>query len=333
MAPFPDEKPAFDPAIQTEEISFKPREMVDCDGCNRANPPNRLNCIYCGAALAISPDVAAGVTPSLRKLESFERGFNVVVTKVQTTDHIVKIGRLLSSEPASFLAILEAKTPLPLARVESETDAECLLSRLNELGVISQVVTDVDLAAERPPIRLSGIDLGAESLTLTDFNTGRTTTIPKTDLVLIVTGTITHARIDSLEKKRRRGKQTKVLEESSTTSDEQLVDLYSSQDPIGFRVHLTGFDFSCLGARKGMLAAENMRLLAALLVDTCPNAKLVNNYDSIRDELGDVWGVESRKDTKGLLRIRVGKHEFGSVASTNNLLQFTKYSRLQWQLL
>jgi hypothetical protein len=180
--------------------------------------------------------------------------------------------------------------------------------------------------------RLSGIDFGDATLGLRDFNTGELTGIATNDLVLIVDGLLARSQVDSLEKKRRRSKENKVIEETATSADEAVLDLYARNDPAGFRVHLTGFDFSCLGEQKGMLATENLQLLTELLVAEAPNAKFVDTYDSVRQALGDVWDVESRKDSQGLLRVGFGKREFGTVASTSNLNQFTKYSRLQWHL-
>ena len=143
---------------------------------------------------------------------------------------------------------------------------------------------------------------------------------------------ITASRVDSLEKKRRRGT-TKLIDETATASDESILDMYSKRDGIGFRVHLTGFDFSCLGDDKGLLAVENLRRLIVRLKEHAPNAKLVTNYGSVRPALSQVWEIESRKDSQGLKRSGFGKREFGAVASSSNLNQFTKYSRLQWHLL
>jgi hypothetical protein len=142
---------------------------------------------------------------------------------------------------------------------------------------------------------------------------------------------LTKGRVDSLEKKRRHGK-TKLIDETATSSDEQIFDLYTRDDATGFRVFQAGFDFSCLGDDKGLLASENIRLLIAELKQRAPNAKYINSYGHVRRLLDDVWKIESRKDSQGLQRSGFGKVEFGSVASTSNLMQFNKFSRLQWHL-
>jgi hypothetical protein len=135
-------------------------------------------------------------------------------------------------------------------------------------------------------------------------------------------------KIDSVEKRRRKGKTT-VLAEATTSTDESVFDLYTGADAIGFRVHLAGFDYSCLGDEKALLATENMSRLIRQLCLHAPRLTVVENYKRIRSLLTGIWDVESRKDLQGLQRAGFGKVEFGTVHSTNNIEQFTKFSRLQ----
>ncbi len=328
-----ESKPAFDPRIQTEDIAFDPNELVGCT-CGRMNPPNRLSCLYCGRELEITDDAATSIKTNLRKLESWERGFNVILRErsAEGVSNNEKAAMLLSMEPVDLTLILYAGCPLPLARVESEKEAEIIVNGLTPLGLKCSIVRDDDLSVDKPPVRLSTIEDREGSFALKDFNTGNVTEIAKDDLALIVTGILISGKVDSLEKKRR-GKESKLLDETTTAADESVLDIYTLHDPNGFRVRSTGFDFSCLGEDKGLLAAENLRALMRFLKERSPNAKLVDNYSAVRQSLGSVWEVESRKDSKGLQRAGFGKTGFGTVASTNNLNQFTKYSRLQWHLL
>src|ERR1035437_7172829 len=70
--------PTFDPLIQSEDIAFKPEEMRTCSACQRSNAPNRISCLYCGTDLGIPPDNGLPVKIKLRKLEPWERGFNII---------------------------------------------------------------------------------------------------------------------------------------------------------------------------------------------------------------------------------------------------------------
>lgn len=332
MPEITDNTHSFDPNIQSEDIAFKRDEMITCKGCGRTNPPNRFNCIYCAHELEISPSDAAAIKPTSRKLESWERGFNVIILK--------QLGDALNFRPAADLLgltidtlseVVASNTQLPVARVESEKEAAVICNNLEQCGFACSVVSDDELAIDKLHVRLSGMEFTHENLVLVNFNTNESTEIAWSDLVLIVSGILTKGRVDSLEKKRRRGK-TKVIDETATSSDEMIFDLYKRDDATGFRVYLAGFDFSCLGHDKGLLAIENMRLLINQLKQRAPNTKYMNSYGRIRHLLDDVWEIESRKDFHGLQRSGFGKVESASVASTSNLTQFNKFSRLQFHL-
>lgn len=164
-----------------------------------------------------------------------------------------------------------------------------------------------------------------------DFNTAKAVEIVKDDLALIVKGTIFQSKTESIKKLKRGGK-GKILAETPTSSDEILIDIYGRGDPLGFRIMPHGFDFSCLGEGKGILAVENIRSLIIAFKDFAPDAKVVTDYTSVKDVLGDVWDIEERNDPLGLRRHGFGKRALGHVAFSNNLNQFTRYSRLQWHL-
>ncbi len=332
MADTSENQPAFDPLIQTENIAFRADEMVDCEACSRKNPPNRLKCMYCGGGLAVKAEFAEAISPISRKLEAWEKGFNVISLSAVGDADIKKAATLLQIESTLVETILSAGTPLPLARVESSEEAELLISRLTDLGFTCSIVTDESLNTDDLPIRASGIDISDGFISVIDFNTREVAPIPADELALIVTGMLSKSKVDLIEKKGRGGK-TKLLDETETASDEAVIDIYSRSDAKGFRINLAGFDFSCLGESKGLLASENIRRLSVVLTENAPHARFVADYVSIRHTLSDVWEVDARRDPKGRQRAGFGKVEFGSVASTSNVRQFTKYSRLQWQLL
>ncbi len=289
--------------------------------------------MYCGRELSISAEQAQLFRHRSRKLEPWEKGFNVIIWDNSDGDlPVIELSDLLGIEPADAETILKAGCPLPTARIEFAREAYLLADKIRQVGLKTAIVSDADLDAEHPPIRSRGLDLHDGEIALKDFNTTSTHQIRTDDIGAIVHGTILASRTDIIEKKRRRGK-TKLLDESETTFDEIIIDIYSKHDPRGFRIYSTGFDFTCLGADKGLLAGENMRLLIGRLSEMAPSSAVISNYDNIKEALGMVWEVESRKDSKGLQRAGFGKVEFGSVASTSNLRQFTKFSRLQWHLL
>jgi hypothetical protein len=326
----PKGSPAFDPAIQTENLAFAPDEMVVCD-CGRKNPPNRLHCLYCGAGLAVEIDGTTLVKAHLRKLEEWERGYNLVKTGVRVDPKIPLIAGLLSLDADTVSEIINAATSLPLARVESAEQADLIRNGLENLGVETKVVNDTELDTDKPPVRLNGIEMTPSGISVRAFNTGEVTAIDIDEPVLMVTGILSVSRIDAVEKRRRSGGKA-TIDETATNADEMVLDLYCKNTPNGFRVNMAGFDFSCLGADKSLLAGDNMGRLVSKLKEHLHSAHIIDAYASLRQALGNVWEIESRNEAKGVQRAGFAKFGFASVSSTSNATQFTKYSRLQWHL-
>jgi hypothetical protein len=321
--------------VQTENIAYKPDEMIDCAKCNRSNPPSRLNCFYCGDDLPVSDAQSKLLKPNLRKLESWEKGFNVILTpnpQVFDETKFTKIAALLKLEKEILEKLIQANNPLPLARVESQREAEVIKTRLGEIAVETSIVSDEVLAIEKSPRRLRGIEFADGKLILILFNQDETVEMRLEDFALIVTGLIRERKISATEKYNKKG-ENKILDSSETASDEVLIDIYSRQDSAGFRIYSKGFDFSCLGEVKEILAKDNIKKIAVKLREVAPEAKFIEDYVPNRSVLANVWEVEQRTDSQGLKREGFGKFNMGNVTTVNNLSQFTKYSRLQWHLL
>jgi hypothetical protein len=316
--------------VQTESIAFNPDEMIVCRKCARPNPPVRLKCFYCAAELELSAAQTAKLQPGLRKLEDWEKGFNLIF-QPELSDAMqfdaMGTAKILRLETEILRKIVETKKTLPLARVESGKEAEIIGAKLREKGLTVSIVSDEKLAADIFPTRLRGLEFDGERLLLILFNTSEIVEIQREDLILIVSGAIYERKTQSVEK-RKKG-ENKILDVIETTSDESLIDIYSREYTNGYRILAKGFDFSSLEAEKGMIATENMKKLAAKLWEFAPNAKFDNDYRTIREILGAVWEIENRKDSQGLKRHGFGKFDFSNVATTSNLRQFTKYSRLQ----
>jgi len=155
--------------IQTENIAFKSDEMIRCVKCERANPPNRLKCLYCVAELEISETQSRYLKPNLRKLEFWEKGFNLIYTPnspVSSDTTRTEIAKLLKMEREVLNKIIEAGKTLPLARAESEKEAEITQNCLLELGVETRILSDEILAIEKPTRRLRGFEFLDDKLIL-----------------------------------------------------------------------------------------------------------------------------------------------------------------------
>lgn len=316
---------------QSENSAFAPGELVACAACARVNPPTRSKCLYCGAELPVSGGENKFFRPDLRRLEAWEKGFNLVFTGasvVADDAELAQISLLLKLEKEVLREILTSENSLPLARVETAGEAEIIQKRLRDAALETTILADADLKSEQSPHRLRGMEFWDDRLVLILFNADEIAEIKWTDVNLIVAGALFERRVEMTETRRKKGA-SKLLDSNETASDELLFDIYGADDFIGYRVEQTGFDFSCLGAEKTLLAAENIKRLVAELSRRAPNAKIVDDYLKIRAPLGAVWQVEERTDTQGLKRASFGSFNLGNVTTINNSAQFTKYSRLQ----
>ena len=170
----------------------------------------------------------------------------------------------------------------------------------------------------------------ANSIIAIDFNTYDEYQISAADLVLIVTGNIFRSKVESAAK-RVKG-DAKVIDRTETSSDEMIIDIYDRQDATGYRISPGGFDFSCLADDKDLLSAENIRKMAVRLRQFAPTGRFIDGYAAICGPLSAVWENEQRSDSKGMRQTGVGKKVIDKVSTSDNLMQFTKFSRLQRRL-
>jgi hypothetical protein len=312
--------------LRAEEIGFSPDELVECKKCGKANPPNRPTCLYCANEIG-------GVAPAridLRELDDWENGFNVVLIRARGADvdrAAFELASLLKSEKEFLQTIFSAGRSIPIARVELENQARAISEKLAAFGIGVKIIPDEELQPSSPPARLRSIAIDDGELKLQMFGSNQVEVIKRDQLALIVPGLIIAEKTESIERRKRRS--TKTLNSTATSADAQVIDVYSSENPTGWRIPPSGFDFSCLGSEKALLVANNMNTLVARLVEFSPTAKLIDDYQNVRSMLEHAWPTEARRDTN---RLGVGRKKFSSVFTTNNMVQFTKYSRMQWRL-
>jgi hypothetical protein len=313
--------------IQSEKIAFDLDELLACSNCGKQNPPNRSSCLYCAAALELPAGHEAAVRLNLRPLEAWENGYNIVYVPPADNPGHAGIAYYLKYEPDLVAQMLDAAHPFPLARIESRSDADMAVKSLKGLGLKTSVVRDIDLKIGKPNIRLRSVEFGDDSIALTSFNTADVTRLESDSIALIVTGRIVELKAESVEKRKK--KERKILDETSTSSDEMLIDLYTRESVQGWRIAARGFDFSGLGKHKRLLATENLETLLKTLRAVAGSAVFIDEYVARMNTLTSVWDIERQTDFEGLKRAGMGKIGFGSVVRTSNLTQFTKYSRLQ----
>jgi hypothetical protein len=315
--------------------AFSPGEMVGCEACLRANPPTRMNCLYCGAAMpapAVGDDLRR---PPLRPLETWEQGFNVVLacraTDESGVDQLTEAGALLRLEAGQLREMTQAHMPLPLARVATREEAALLDRRLRGLGWPVEIVPDEELRVETDaPKRIRKLEIGADALAGWTSAEGEGARVEWGSLTLIVAGRIARKRIEVEERRGggRRGAEGEVVETREFHDDESALDLYAAGSVAGWRIMAENFDYTCLGAAKSLTAAENFTRLVATLRERAPRAVYDDSYRSVRHYLKFAWPLAEQTGAGSLKRIRPGRYNAEAVTSVTNETQFTRYGRL-----
>ena len=312
---------------------FAPGQMVACEECLRANAPTRMACLYCGAPLPVTEQSAALRRPTLKKLEEWEQGFNVVTLPrgagAATPEAFEEAAALLRLDAGRLGEIVGAGRALPLARASSPEEAELIAGRLKALGLDAEVFSDELLGA--PPARVRAFDFEDDALVCRTAHDAARPRVRWAEVVLLVTGRIVSRRVEVAERQRGFGGRSEMVDARELASDEAVLDVYAApgEGPAAFRVLSGGFDYSCLGEGKGLLAAENFGSLVGALRRRAPAAVYDDEYARFRPLLSDAWPAAERTESLGVRRERVGRFNTEAVTTVSNEGQFTRYARLR----
>lgn len=332
--PFIDEDAGATPPVPR---AFAPAEMVACEACLRANAPARMNCLYCGAVMAVADASNDLRRPSLRALEAWEQGFNVVLlphsADTSSVDNLPEAARLLKLETGQLLEMTQAGlSALPLARAASREEATLVESKLRALGIEVEVVADEHLAVETDaPKRIRKLEINSEALTGWTSAEGEGVRIEWADIVLLLAGRIARKRIEVEERRSGRigaSQGGEVVETREFQTDESVLDLYFAGSIVNWRIMAENFDYSCLGADKSLTAAENFTRLSETLRERATVAAYDESYRGARPFLKFAWPLTEQTEAGNLRRIRPGRYNSEAVTSVTNETQFTRYGRL-----
>ena len=311
--------------------------MVRCDECLRANPPTRVNCLYCAAVLPLSETTVKLQKPALRPLEKWEQGYNNILlprsanaAEALADPDLREAADLLRLRPADLTLILAARIPLPLARAATIDEASLVQRRLSSLGIETRIVSDTGPGTDATgPIKVRVLEI--DDLGVYAFQTPETPAIRVSwsDFLLLVVGRLTVKRVEMKEEKGGRT-ENRILDASEFVTDEMAVDFYSKQHTVPYRITANSFDFSCLAEQKGLVASENISTLVNLIRHRAPDAEYDDSFNSVRKALEVVWPAEQQNDSTGWRRERPGKYSIGSVTELSNEIQFLRYSRLRY---
>jgi hypothetical protein len=314
--------------------AFAPGEMVACEACVRANPPTRMNCLYCGAVLPVGDAENDLRRPVLKALEAWEQGFNVVLVPQGAADEL-SVDKL--SEAAAFLRVetgqlremLRAGVYLPLARVAARDEASLVERRVRALGCRVETVADEELGVEtHAPKRIRRLEIGADALTGWSSAESEAERVEWPEVALIVAGRIARKRIEVEERRGGRRAEAEVVETREFQTDESALDLYFKGSVVNWRIMAENFDYTCLGAEKCLTAAENFKRLAETLRVRATAADFDDSYRSVRALLKFAWPLAEQTEAGSLKRVRPGRYNAEAVTSVTNETQFTRYGRL-----
>ena len=320
------------PVKPTESQGYAPDQMIRCDECLRANPPTRVSCLYCSAALPHNETTAKLRKPVLRQPEKHELGFNCILLKDQpgklTSEALAEAAKLLRLSTENLKNLLAAGIPLPIARTASSEEAKFVVERMVNLGLSVLTISDEELGIqEKNLIRVRGMLLEDDCFTGYQAAGQDAVVISWANVSLVVVGRLVTSKVE-LSERITRGSENEILDSSQFFADEPVFDLYSADLDQAFRVSANSFDFSCLNEQKGLIASENLTRLRELVVSKSKNAKVDASYAHVKKLLDFAWSIQQETVSGGWRRERPGKYSLGASLLNSNESQFTRYSRL-----
>jgi len=322
------------PVGPSEPPGYAPGEMVRCETCLRANPPTRVNCLYCGAVLPVNENYLHLQQPTLRPLEKWEQGYNIILKPVAAEtlpgNTLTEAAKLLKSSSESLSRLVSFQMAMPLCRAASFDEASLIQRRLQDLQLETHIVTDKELEMEKPVIRIRAAQIGDSGMMLTQAGGSKGLWLPWDDIRLLASGQLVMKEVETRDQKKARG-EGQLLEATETFTDEAAIDIYGS-DTESYRIAANNFDFSCLGEQKGLLASNNFLTLINLLRARAPHAVYDDSYKLVRQVLEVAWPSEQQTMSRGWRREFPGKYSIGSVTAASNEVQFTRYTRLLYHL-
>ena len=325
--------PFLGPVEPSEPLGFPAEQMIRCEECLRANPPTRVNCLYCVAPLPLTESAARLRKPVLRQPEKHQLGYNNILLPARevSTLMVTDAAALLKLSTENMQQLMSQNLPMPVARTASREEAELVTLRLKDLGLSCVTVGDEELGlsfSETSVKRVRAMSFVDEQVVIYHSGTEEAH-ISWSDVILILPARLIETRLEIKERMTRK-KENEILDTNEFFRDEAVIDFYTTTHSFTWRVGATGFDFSCLGSEKALIANENIRKLERLIVAKAVNARFDDSYQRLRNLLELVWSTQAETQSSGWRRERPGKLSVGVATTKSNESQFTRYSRLRY---
>ena len=271
----------------------------------------------------------------LRPPEKHQPGYNTILLSqdhVASQEVVAQAAELLKLSADKLHEILSEGTPLPVARTASREEAELVFQRLQELGLSCLNISDQELCLNDNTVkRVKSMNLADESLAIQLAGVAEEIVLAWTDIVLILSARLIETRVEISERINRKPEK-EILDASEFFRDEAVIDFYTSSHSSTWRVSANGFDFSCLGTEKALIANENFSRLKRAIISRAMNANVDESYQRLRKVLELVWSTQPDIQSSGWRREAPGKLSVGMATTKSNESQFTRYSRLRFYL-
>jgi len=269
--------------------------------------------------------------PVLRQPEKHQLGYNNILLPVEgvATEVINDAAALVKLSAENVQQLLSQNLPMPVARTASREEAELVTLRLRDLGLQCVTVSDEELGLSETSVKRVRAMSFDDDERLVIYHSGtEETEMSWSDVVLILTARLIETTIEIKERLTRK-KENEIVDTSEFFRDEVVIDFYSATHSFTWRVGATGFDFSCLGSEKALVANENISRLQKVIIAKALNAQFDDSYQRVRNLLELAWSTQPETQSSGWRRERPGKLSVGVATTKSNESQFTRYSRLR----
>jgi hypothetical protein len=271
--------------------------------------------------------------PPQRNLESFERAFNAILIPGPVRDPASTEAALASAlgveldDARSFIA---AYKPVPLARCQTEQEAELIVSLVQNCGLRATVIADEDLKVETALARARRLTMSGDTLEI--HHVSGVLTIPRSEVKIIVLGALRNIRVEYTEALTGGvSRKESVLDTAEFLSEETLLDVYSSSLAESFRIKADAFDYSSFVEKLAFRAEENFQAVLKGLCEASPQAVLDADFARVRGLLSRAWPQRSQTEAQGIKRAGASYRPVAkSSVVSNNRDQFERYSRLMF---
>jgi len=191
------------------------------------------------------------------------------------------------------------------------------------------VISDADLMADTAwQKRARAFEFTDGELVASGGGGGETWRVAWEAVTLLVEGRLFTRQIEVAERRGRKG-ESEMLHAREMTTDEAVLDIHTKQKELSLRIASRSFDFSCLGELKSLVTVENFSRLVEVVRQRSKRASYDDSYNRVRRALACAWPLDQRTEARGWNRSHPGRVSTEAVTTSDNEMQFTRYSRLQ----